>query len=279
MKEMARKQAAQTIQGPAKTAANKPENFSPVDQTGPFQITQKDADRGSWGWSRAKTTASDIYLSQSKDDIYTSFYCGCKISPRGSSGGDVDLNSCGYQPRKSVNRARRLEWEHVVPASKIAQGRSCWTQGAAQCVSSSGKAFKGRECCEIADPIYNMAATDPINLVPSIGEVNGDRSNYAYGMIAGEERSYGACDMEISSRLRLAEPPENRRGDVARIWAYMSRAYGIEVTPEQADLYRGWIASDPVSADETNINNAVRAAGFRGNPFANDPAQNIPQQQ
>ena len=32
------------------------------------------------------------------------------------------------------------------------------------------------------------------NLVPAIGEINGDRSNFTFEHIDGEERVYGACD-------------------------------------------------------------------------------------
>jgi deoxyribonuclease-1 len=38
------------------------------------------------------------------------------------------------------------------------------------------------------------------NLVPSIGEINGDRSNYKFSMIGSEERQYGACDFEVAPR-------------------------------------------------------------------------------
>lgn len=47
-------------------------------------------------------------------DAPGSFYCGCQIRWQGKKG-VVDLESCGYKVRKNENRARRIEWEHVVP--------------------------------------------------------------------------------------------------------------------------------------------------------------------
>jgi deoxyribonuclease-1 len=44
------------------------------------------------------------------------FYCGCTYA-----GNEVDLASCGYQPKKDPDRAKRLEWEHVVPAEAFGQ--------------------------------------------------------------------------------------------------------------------------------------------------------------
>ncbi len=35
------------------------------------------------------------------------------------------------------------------------------------------------------------------NLAPSVGELNGDRSNHPYGIVEDEPREYGACDFEV----------------------------------------------------------------------------------
>ena len=52
------------------------------------------------------------------------------------------------------------------------------------------------------------------NLYPSIGEVNGLRSNYTMSIIEGEVRKFGKCDVEIKSRK--VEPREEVRGEIAR---------------------------------------------------------------
>ena len=56
------------------------------------------------------------------------------------------------------------------------------------------------------------------NLVPAVGEINGDRSNYKFGLIEDEPRVYGTCDFEVDFRNRIAEPPPHVRGDIARIY-------------------------------------------------------------
>ena len=61
------------------------------------------------------------------------------------------------------------------------------------------------------------------NLVPAVGEINGLRQNYSFGMIPGEKREFGTCDMEIENKK--AEPPPEVRGNVARIYFYMDAAY------------------------------------------------------
>ena len=61
------------------------------------------------------------------------------------------------------------------------------------------------------------------NFVPAIGEINGLRSNYSFTMIPGEKRVFGNCDMEIEGRK--AEPPPDKRGNIARTHFYMDWAY------------------------------------------------------
>jgi deoxyribonuclease-1 len=262
----------QTVKSPTSTSQQTTSgsrvNLDPFSQGGAFAITQTDADRATWSWSRAKKLAIDVWEDQNPGEgDFNGFYCGCDISKRGSTGGDVDMTSCGYTPRASSSRASRMEWEHIVPAAFIGQGLSCWSEGAPECVDKTGEAFKGRECCMIADPGFIMAASDPVNLVPAIGEVNGDRLNYFFGEVSGEARSYGQCDMEIDQSSKLAEPPVERRGDIARIWAYMSRAYGLALPADKAALYHQWLLSDPVSEEEIRINQSIARHGHRANPF------------
>lgn len=93
----------------------------------------------------------------------------------GASGGRINHESCEYGVRKQENRAARLEWEHVVPAWVMGHQRQCWQKG-------------GRHNCISGDPVFSVMEADMHNLVPSINEVNGDRSNYRFGMLPGEPR-------------------------------------------------------------------------------------------
>ena len=72
--------------------------------------------------------------------------------------------------------------------------------------------------------------SDMHNLFPSIGEVNGDRSNFVFGEIDGEEREYGECDFEVAERI--AEPKKSIRGDIARSYFYMSHQYKMEISED-----------------------------------------------
>ena len=70
-------------------------------------------------------------------------------------------------------------------------------------------------------PIIWSAHNDLHNLFPAVGEVNGDRSNFNWGMVEGNKREYGACPMEVDESIRRAEPPDVVKGNVARVMFYM----------------------------------------------------------
>jgi len=105
--------------------------------------------------------------------------------------------------------------------------------------------------------------SDLYNLVPAVGEINGLRSNYSFGMISGEQREFGACDMEIVNRK--AEPPENVRGNIARTYMYMESSYpghGI-ISKKNRKLFEAWNKMDPV--DEWECERARRIEEIQGN--------------
>ena len=142
-------------------------------------------------------------------------YCNCKVLPNNK----FDNSSCGYKAKKDNERSRRLEAEHVVPFSSILGDSQAWDNGDPSC-----KGKKGRAC---AGKIYGYIEGDLWNLLPSIGELNGQRSNYSPTEISGEAREYGTCDFEISDRK--VEPPEDMKPVMAAAYYYIQDAYGKSV--------------------------------------------------
>ncbi len=194
------------------------------------------------------------------------FYCGCLYSQ-----GAIDFDRCEYKPRKNIERAKRLEWEHIVPMSTFGKHFSEWTKGHPSCVSSKGKKYKGRKCAGKMNPHYQKIEADPVNIVPSVGEINADRSDYHYGEIPGEERKYGNCDFEV--RHGIAEPTEHIRGDIARIYFYMNEQYPNMnvINDNNQTLFKLWNDSDPVSKEEQIRNKNIYEIFGVYNRFVNDP--------
>jgi deoxyribonuclease-1 len=191
----------------------------------------------------------------SRQDIY----CGCRYDEKK----DVDFNSCGYKPEKDNERARRIEWEHAVPAEAFGQSFKEWREGHPDCVDNRGKSFKGRKCAEKVNLEYRKMQADMYNLYPAVGEVNGLRSNYSMAMIPGNQYRFGECKTKIEDQK--IEPRPAVRGEIARTYFYMERAYpghGI-ISGKNEKLFQAWDKADPV--DEWECERASRIAKIQGN--------------
>lgn len=188
-------------------------------------------------------------------DKHQTFYCGCDFQFTGKSGGRIELESCGYKPRSegNLNRAERLEWEHVVPASNFGKARQCWQNG-------------GRENCQSTDPVFSAMEADLHNLVPEIGELNGDRSNYNFGIVQ-KGSDYGACNFKVDFKDRTAEPADNVKGEVARIYFYMHDRYDMRMSPQQQKLLIAWAEKYPTSAWEIERDKRIAKIMGHSNPF------------
>ena len=203
-------------------------------------------------FDNAKVIAKESIYSDKK----TTFYCGCDFTFMGKSGGRIDLASCGYKPRSegNLNRAERLEWEHVVPASNFGKARQCWQNG-------------GRENCQKTDPVFNVMEANLHNLVPSVGEVNGDRSNYNFGLVQNSTDEYGACDFKVDSKNRTAEPPDAIKGEVARIYFYMHDRFDMRMSAQQQRLLMAWAAKYPPSVWEIERDKRIAKIMGHNNAF------------
>ena len=183
-------------------------------------------------------------------EVYTShllaFYSGCRYRLVEKKFVPV-ASSCGFKFRKNKNRSERIEWEHIVPAWHFGHQLLCWQNG-------------GRAYCRSNNEKFRQMEADMHNLVPAIGEINGDRSNYKFGVVGGEPRLYGdAVNMEIVFADRVAEPPESVQGDIARAYFYMVDRYQLQVSDQQNQLFIAWNNQDPVDSWEREKNQLVKA--------------------
>ncbi len=153
--------------------------------------------------------------------------------------------TCGFHYRKNKKRSERIEWEHIVPAWHFGHQLHCWQNG-------------GRMTCRQTNTKFRQMEADMHNLVPAIGEINGDRSNFKYGMIQGEPRVYGKVDMEIAFKDKRAEPRDMVFGDIARTYFYMRDRYGLEISKAQEKMFIAWNNLDPVDAWEREKNQLVK---------------------
>lgn len=184
-------------------------------------------------FDQSKKILKNIYT-----DHQTTFYCGCNYTYE-NQGNMIDRKSCGYVPRNATTkkgnpneRARRIEWEHVMPAENFGKHLPCWREG-------------GRKACQ-SDPAFQKMEADMMNLVPVIGELNGDRSNYRYGANEPKIGQYGQCNFEVDFEANSAYVRPEIRGDIARIYFYMSEKYNINLSKQERQMMEAWDKLDPI---------------------------------
>ncbi len=185
-------------------------------------------------------------------DHHETIYCGAKYDSKKRV-----VPPKGFKTAKHKKRAKRIEWEHVVPAENFGRAFSEWRTGNKQCVNRKGKSFKGRKCAEKVNIKYRYMQADMHNLFPAIGAVNAMRSNYNFTMLPAVKSEFGSCNMKIDNRK--AEPPVHSRGRIARTYMYMDQTYPkYKMSKQQLQLMNAWDKMYPVSAWECERSKRIR---------------------
>ena len=180
-------------------------------------------------------------------DNQSTFYCGCDYTKQGKKL-IPNLTTCGYEVRKQKRRANRIEWEHVVPAWYFGHQMQCWKKG-------------GRKACK-KEPAFREMESNMHNLVPSIGEVNGDRSNFRFSEWNGISSQYGRCDVVVDFKKRKVQPPNRSKGAIARTYFFMADKYGLSLSKQDRRLFNVW--SKQYLPDDWECERARRVSEIQG---------------
>lgn len=133
--------------------------------------------------------------------------------------------------------------------------------------------------------------TDLHHVLPTDGYVNNKRSNWPYGQVTsaswnGQNGSrLGNTNSYSGYSDKAFEPIDSFKGDIARIYFYMTTRYqgedagwgnwvmanGAELTQDAINMLMQWHHKDPVSQKEKNRNDAVYAIQGNRNPFIDYP--------
>lgn len=219
------------------------------------------------------TKAKELLLNEVYNTHRVTFYCGCTFSKKKKVRCKVGEG----------NRAGRIEWEHIVPASQFGKTfdswkkytpMTCWIPGFIRKIFSIRcSVLSGRKNARRVSKLYRLMESDMYNLTPAIGLINQRRSNYPYREVPGEERKFGGCDFEVSEKT--VEPPENVRGDIARTYLYMNDVYPGRniISSGEKKMFQEWDRKDPV--DKWECERCKKIEGIQGNVnlFVKKPCQ------
>ncbi len=222
--------------------------------------TEKKPNAHSQNFSEAKKQLRVLYRDKAPKKEQKTFYCNCPITFSSKTKMEPDLKACGYTPYRQAKRANTINWEHIMPASWLGKQLQCWQKTA----DSKG----GRKACQ-KDPEFMKREGDMHNLVPAIGEINGDRSNYPYTQFThGNKSNYGSCQFFVStSKPRAVEPAPYTRGFIARAMLYMSKQYNIRLSDSDKKLLTVWNKKYPPTDWECKRNQIIKDIQGNDNSF------------
>lgn len=192
-------------------------------------------------FAQSKAAMQKAFIAQ---DFHREFYCGVDFNPRTLK----ILPSSQYTPRKALTskgkpnpRTERIEFEHIMSAHRFGSGLECWKNG-------------GRKACS-KDKTFIAMESDRRNLVPAIGEINGDRSNFAYAEADSKQHKgqYGKCAVFVDFKAKRFYPNVSERGIIARIYLYMSKHYDIKLSDEELALMQKWDRLYPPTTYEKQL--------------------------
>jgi deoxyribonuclease-1 len=179
-----------------------------------FSVVSADANESIESFNKAKKLLQKKVYHDHRETIY----CGAEFDAKKKVTVPV-----GFTTAKHKKRAKRIEWEHVVPAENLGRTFSEWRDSHPSCVSKKGKSFKGRKCASKINKEYRLMQSDMYNLFPAIGAVNAMRSNYNFVAQVNAKSGFRSCDMKIANSK--AEPSVEARGRISRTYLYMDATY------------------------------------------------------
>lgn len=192
----------------------------------------------------------------------TDFYCQAPFAFQGNT--MVVLESEAYTPRKAFTkkgkenlRVKRIEFEHIMPAENFGKHLACWHD------KSKGG---GRKACR-DDEMFKRMEADIYNLVPAIGEINADRSNFRYAEAPKDlaYTQYGNCKVYTDFTAKRFYPAHYSKGLIARTYLYMSEKYKIQLSKQERQLMESWDKMYPPNEYEKNRDRILQFAHYYKN--------------
>lgn len=176
------------------------------------------------------------------------FYAECPIGTSAKGRHYPLLEKCGYKDNGNKTRANEIHYEHIFPVSWAKKQFTCWNNG-------------GRKNCQTTSSEFMALEADPVNLVPSVGEINMNRSNYRYGELS-TGFDYGTNNKILfDKQSKRFMPPEHKKGWVARVHLYMVDKYGVTLSKSYTQLMNAWAKNKPTS-EECEYNTYTTKWGF-----------------
>jgi len=190
----------------------------------------------------SKTSTSFLeskhFLRDLRDPVLSqTFYCQVPIDRQG-----VAL-SC---PQGWSEDDCKVEWDHIVPASFLGKKLPCWGTD----VCSIDLNWSHRRCCQETSVEFRFREANVMNLVPVLRKLNREKSHFLPGVVQDKKHVKNLCGLKIDRKKKIFEPPDWRKGWVARVYLRMDEYYQLALSTQQRALLEQWNKAFPEDEEE-----------------------------
>lgn len=157
-----------------------------------------------------------------------------------------------YCDKPFAKKTPLLAVSHIYPSVQVRDHLQCGTK---------------RQCLR-SDARYTEIISDLHNIVPSNSYFEFKRKGARFGDL---DESIEANECGIRKKLHIIEPPDDLKGDIARILFYMRANYELPLDVHITQL-KLWHESDPPSEEEIARNKIVSEHQGNENEFISNPS-------
>lgn len=184
------------------------------------------------------------------------FFCDFMIDPQGQ------LPSA---PKTLAKTSTKVSWQWVISKKFLAQDRDCYLHKI--CLDTHHQRFKGLRCCQKIDKTYQVMLYDLHNRIPTHPDVKRRLNAYTIGTVTDEKNIERLYSFKLDSKKKLMEPPNDKKGEIARIILYMHDTYQIPIEQTALTQYKTWHQTFPPSNWEKSKNFAIAQVQGNLNPY------------
>jgi len=158
---------------------------------------------------------------------------------------DYDPATCMRKRYLKEDMTKAVVFARIVPEQLMAEGLACYSQDV--CTDMMGKVYHGKRCCRKSDETYRAYERDMFNLM----------------------------SLEEGSGYPEIDPPLHFRGNIARVFLYMSKEYNLSLTKTAYSKYEKWDKEDRVDEKECKIYDTIYKIQGRTNPWIKSACETL----
>lgn len=187
-------------------------------------------------FDNAKTISKSLAVKLNSLELYAN--CTMKIMDNKLS---IIFNKCEYVPRKAGKKNPVPDIEHIAAASWYPSitDQPCWKDN--------------RENCAKDNVLFKNFYTDLHNLYPALAEINRDRSNRRW-CESNLKPTYGKTGFILDLNADCVTPPNNKKGDIARVMLYMNQQHHLNLSDSDIRMFNRWSNTDKITSEEIQRN-------------------------